>query len=166
MIFPANLALFRNVRRAGSLDLTFDLCFLARQLGIAQELPRKCPDTQFVLDHCGVPDIAGGIVESWRAAIRDLAGLPNVACKISGVLAYCSPENATVEAVRPWVEHCIESFWMGSPCLGKRLAGVQHPLISPCPEFKDLAADCRVGPLRMSRRSYFRKMLSVSMESK
>ena len=100
----------QNVRHAGSLGLTFDLCFLARQLGIALELARKCPDTQFVLDHCGVPDIAGGTMDSWSAAIRDLAGLPNVACKISGVIAYCSPENATVEAVRPWAEHCIESF--------------------------------------------------------
>jgi predicted TIM-barrel fold metal-dependent hydrolase len=100
----------QNVRRAGSLGLTFDLCFFARQLGIALELARTCPDTQFVLDHCGVPDIAGGTMDSWCAAIRDLAGLPNVACKISGVLTYCSPGNATVHAVRPWVEHCIESF--------------------------------------------------------
>jgi predicted TIM-barrel fold metal-dependent hydrolase len=100
----------QNVRHAGSLGLTFDLCFFARQLGIALELARKCPDTQFVLDHCGVPDIAGGIMDSWCAAIHDLAGLPNVACKISGVLAYCSPGNATMQEVRPWVEHCIESF--------------------------------------------------------
>ena len=49
-------------------------------------------------------------MDNWCAAIRDLAGQPNVACKISGVLAYCSPGNATVQAVRPWVEHCIESF--------------------------------------------------------
>lgn len=100
----------QNVRRVGSLGLTFDLCFFARQLGIALELARNCPDTQFVLDHCGVPDIAGGVMDSWCAAIRDLAVLPNVACKISGILAYCSPGNATVQAVRPWVEHCIESF--------------------------------------------------------
>lgn len=100
----------QNVRHAGSLGLTFDLCFLARQLGIALELARECPDTQFVLDHCGVPDIAGGAMDGWCAAIRDLAGLPNVACKVSGVLAYCSPGNATVQSVRPWVEHCIESF--------------------------------------------------------
>jgi len=99
-----------NIRCAGRAGLTFDLCFLARQLGIALELARKCPDTQFVLDHCGVPDIAGGIMDGWCADLRDLSGLPNVACKISGVLAYCSPENAKLQAVRPWVEHCIESF--------------------------------------------------------
>jgi predicted TIM-barrel fold metal-dependent hydrolase len=100
----------QNVRRAGRLGLTFDLCFFARQLGIALELARKCPDMQFVLDHCGVPDIVKGAMDGWGAAIRDLASLPNVACKISGVLAYCSPENATMHAVRPWIEHCIESF--------------------------------------------------------
>jgi len=104
------LRFVQNVSHAGNLGLTFDLCFLARQLGIALELARNCPDTQFVLDHCGVPDIAGGIKDSWSAAVRDLARLPNVACKISGVLAYCSPGNATVQEVRPWVEHCIECF--------------------------------------------------------
>lgn len=99
-----------NVRRIGRSGLTFDLCFLARQLPLALELAKKCPQTQFVLDHCGVPDIAAGALDPWREAIRKTAALANVACKISGVLAYCRPGNATAEAVRPYVEHCIECF--------------------------------------------------------
>lgn len=99
-----------NVRLMGRMGLTFDLCFLARQLPIALELARKCPDTQLILDHCGVPDVANQALEPWRENMRALAALPNVACKISGVLAYCKPENATLEAVRPFVEHSIECF--------------------------------------------------------
>ena len=99
-----------NVRWLGQQKLTFDLCFLARQLPIAIELARKCPETQLILDHCGVPDIAGGAIDPWRTHITNLARLPNVACKISGVLAYCKPGEATIETIRPYVEHCIEQF--------------------------------------------------------
>jgi predicted TIM-barrel fold metal-dependent hydrolase len=99
-----------NVRWLGSQGFAFDLCFLARQLPIAIELASKCPDTRLILDHCGVPDIAGGAVDPWRQHIREIARLPNVACKISGVLAYCKPDDATLEAVKPCVDHCIECF--------------------------------------------------------
>ncbi len=99
-----------NVNKLARYDLTFDLCFLARQLPLACQLVRHCPNIQFVLDHCGVPDIAGEALDPWREDIRKVAALPNVACKISGVLAYCSPDNATAEAVRPYIEHCIETF--------------------------------------------------------
>ena len=99
-----------NVRLMGRMGLTFDLCFLAGQLPAARELAQNCPGTQFILDHCGVPDVAAQVLDPWRENIRALAAFPNVACKISGVLAYAAPGNATAAAVRPFVEHCIESF--------------------------------------------------------
>ncbi len=103
--------LFRaNLREIGRRSLTFDMCFLARQLPIARDLARACPDVSLVLDHCGVPDIAGGGFEPWRTGIAELARLPNVTAKISGVLAYCTPDTATLATIRPYVEHVIASF--------------------------------------------------------
>lgn len=103
-------ALFEeNVRRLAPHKLTFDLCVLARQLPLAVALARKCPDVQFVLDHCGVPDVKGKAFDPWRAHIKELAVLPNVACKISGLVAYAGA-NWTVDDLRPWVEHVVASF--------------------------------------------------------
>jgi predicted TIM-barrel fold metal-dependent hydrolase len=99
-----------NIRLLGTRGLTFDLCFQARQLPLAVELAVACPDVSFVLDHCGVPDVASAESEPWRTDIAALADLPNVACKISGVLAYCDPAHADRAAVTPYVEHCIETF--------------------------------------------------------
>jgi predicted TIM-barrel fold metal-dependent hydrolase len=99
-----------NVRRIGARGLVFDMVFLARQLPLARELALACPDTAFVLDHCGVPDIAGGGLDPWRAGITALAELPNVTAKISGVMAYCAPGGATLAAIRPYVEHVIATF--------------------------------------------------------
>lgn len=98
-----------NIRRLGDAGLPFDLCVLARQLPVGRELAEKCPDTQFVLDHCGVPDVAGKALDPWRADIEALAALPNVAAKISGVVAYARADW-TINDLRPFVEHVIESF--------------------------------------------------------
>jgi predicted TIM-barrel fold metal-dependent hydrolase len=99
-----------NVRRIGAAGLPFDLCLLARQLPLGLELVRAAPETCFVLDHCGVPDIAGGGLDPWRAHVRALADEENVVAKVSGVLAYCDPARAGPDAVSPYLEHVIDSF--------------------------------------------------------
>lgn len=99
-----------NLRKIGAAGRAFDMCFLARQLPLAAELADACPDTTLILDHCGVPDIAGGGLDPWREDIRRLSERPNVSCKLSGILAYCAPENATLEAIRPYVDHVLETF--------------------------------------------------------
>jgi predicted TIM-barrel fold metal-dependent hydrolase len=86
------------------------MCFLARQLGIARDLAIACDGTRFVLDHCGVPDIAGGVWEPWHRGIVAMAALPNVVAKLSGVFAYVKPGEASLATVRPWVEAVIEAF--------------------------------------------------------
>ena len=98
-----------NLRRLTQHDLSFDLCVLARQLPIAIRLARACPDVRFVLDHCGVPDIEAQALDPWRERITQLAALPNVACKISGVVAYAGADWTTAD-LRPYVEHCIQAF--------------------------------------------------------
>ncbi len=99
-----------NLRRLAGTGLSFDLCVLARQLPIAATLVRACPDVPFILDHCGVPDIKAKALDPWRAGITALAALPNLACKISGIVAYTDPAGWTTDDLRPYVEHCIESF--------------------------------------------------------
>ena len=102
--------LFReNIARLGAAGLPFDIVMLARQLPLAQALADACPDTTFVLDHCGVPDIAGGAFEPWAAQITALARRPNVNIKLSGVTAYCGG-HWTLATLRPWIGHIAEQF--------------------------------------------------------
>jgi predicted TIM-barrel fold metal-dependent hydrolase len=107
----SELPLFReNVRRLAGTGLTFDLCVLPHQLPKAIALADLAPDVQFILDHCGVPDIRGGAREPWASYVAELARRPNVAAKISGVVAYADPDTWTAETLRPWVEHTISAF--------------------------------------------------------
>lgn len=98
-----------NLRRIGERGLTFDLCLLARQLPIGIALARACPNLQFVLDHCGNPDIEGGRLDSWRADMNALAAQPNVACKVSGIVTN-APAGWTVDSLRPVFEQVTETF--------------------------------------------------------
>jgi len=107
-------ATFRaNLKKIGRKGLAFDMCFLARQLPIAEELARACDGQQLVLDHCGVPDIAGGAFDDWARGIDRLSALPHVSVKLSGISAYCAPGTANVALLRPWVDHVISRFGPG-----------------------------------------------------
>jgi len=100
----------KNVAKLGPRKLTFDICARQDQLVIMQGLVDACPDTQFILDHCGNPDIARGDFEGWRKVLAPLAERPNVAVKLSGVPICCPPDEANADTLRPWIESTLELF--------------------------------------------------------
>ena len=103
--------LFReNLKRLSGTGLTFDLVVQPHQIPKAIALADLAPDVQFILDHCGVPDIKGSTELPWREHVAEIARRPNVTAKISGVVAYADAENWTVETLRPYVEHVMEAF--------------------------------------------------------
>jgi predicted TIM-barrel fold metal-dependent hydrolase len=103
-------ALFReNIRRLGGTGLNFDLCVLPHQIEKAIALADLAPDVSFVLDHCGVPDIKSGGYNAWKGPLADIARRPNVTVKLSGLPAY-GAENWTLEDLKPYFHHVVESF--------------------------------------------------------
>jgi predicted TIM-barrel fold metal-dependent hydrolase len=105
-----------DVARLGRHGLTFDICVLQRQLGLALDLVRSCPGTVFILDHCGVPDIAHNAAPhgegflAWRRAVGALAAEPNVHGKISGLTTYAAEGQRTEDGLRCYVDTMLESF--------------------------------------------------------
>jgi len=100
----------KNVRKIGVSGKTFDICFLPGQLPIACELAKACENTKLILNHCGVPDIAGNGLDPWRQDIKALAQIPNVICKLSGLMAYCAPGTSSLETIEPYVDHVLNCF--------------------------------------------------------
>ncbi|MEM9965642.1 MAG: amidohydrolase family protein [Asticcacaulis sp.] len=97
----------RNVHRRG---LHFELCLKHHQLEETIELVRQCPDGAFVLDHCAKPDIAGGMREPWLTQIRTLAALPNVVCKISGLVTEADWKNWLPHEVLWYAQQAADAF--------------------------------------------------------
>ncbi|WP_026615725.1 amidohydrolase family protein [Ensifer aridi] len=102
--------LFReNIRRLGGTGLNFDLCVLPHQIEKAIALADLAPDVSFVLDHCGVPDVKSGGYDAWKGPVAEIARRPNVTAKLSGLPAY-GAENWTLEDMKPYFAHVVESF--------------------------------------------------------
>lgn len=99
-----------GVKLIGRHGLTFDICVKHFALVFALELVRRCPDVQFVLDHIGKPGIKHGLREPWWSQMKELARLPNVVCKISGVITEADHNAWTKDQVKPYVAHAIDCF--------------------------------------------------------
>ena len=90
--------------------MSFDICIRHYQLVYAIELIKKCPNVRFILDHIAKPDIKHGLMEPWKSQIREMAKLPNVVCKVSGVATEADHKTWTRQQLRPYIDHVIESF--------------------------------------------------------
>lgn len=113
-----------NLRLLPKFDMTFDICAKSHELMLIPPLVEACPEVQFILDHCGNPKIGDGEWENWTTRMERIAALPNVVCKISGILANVKP-GWTVDQLRPYVEFCIETFgW------DRVVWGSDHPVVT------------------------------------
>jgi L-fuconolactonase len=95
----------RGLRAVGEAGLVYDLLVRTRELPAAVETVRRNPGTKFVLDHAGKRPPDDG---AWAKGVAVLAELPNVACKLSGLLAEFDPQG-TVALARGWFgpERCM-----------------------------------------------------------
>ena len=99
-----------GVQMLPQFGLSFDICIRHQQLPAVIELVRQSPETSFILDHSAKPDIKGGTLEPWRAHIRALAALPNIVCKISGLVTEADHTQWTTADLAPYVAHVLEQF--------------------------------------------------------
>ena len=108
--FCTQASFIDGVRKVGARGLTFDLCATHDQLREVVQLVRVCPDTRFVLDHCGKPDIRNARLEPWSADIACLAELENVTCKLSGLVTEADHIAWRESDLVPYASHVIEQF--------------------------------------------------------
>jgi L-fuconolactonase len=108
--FCGQRAFVEGVREVGRRGLTFDLCATHDQLAEVTDLVRQCPDTRFVLDHCGKPAIRNGGLDPWRAALARLAAHPNVWCKLSGLLTEADPVGWREADLVPYAAAVVDCF--------------------------------------------------------
>src|SRR5579871_4789985 len=99
-----------GVRLLAEYHLSFDLCIKHRQLPSVIELVRRCPYTTFILDHLAKPDIQHHQLEPWKTNLRALAELPNVACKLSGMVTEADHANWQPADLEPYIASVFESF--------------------------------------------------------
>jgi L-fuconolactonase len=63
-----------------------------------------------VVDHIAKPLIASGEMEPWASDIAAVAKVPGVYCKVSGMVTQADHSGWTVDDLRPYLAHVVESF--------------------------------------------------------
>ncbi|MBL8756378.1 MAG: amidohydrolase family protein [Planctomycetes bacterium] len=76
----------RGVRSLAAHGLVYDILVFPRQLAAAERFVQALPGQPFVLDHLAKPDVLRGERTAWERGFRGLARLPNVSCKLSGMV--------------------------------------------------------------------------------
>jgi L-fuconolactonase len=93
-------------------DHVFSLDILVqnwREIPLATLLAKRLPGLAIVLDHCGKPDVAGGRFDPWARYIEELASLPHVVCKLSGLLN-CAGPGADPADVEVYLNRVLRAF--------------------------------------------------------
>ncbi|MDR5798131.1 amidohydrolase family protein [Caballeronia sp. LZ008] len=91
-------------------DLSFDICIDPHQFADTIQMVERCPEVSFVLDHMGKPDVKENKLSAWREHIVQMAALPNIVCKISGLLTQADHAAWREDQVIPVIEHAIDCF--------------------------------------------------------
>lgn len=100
----------RGTQILAEYGLSCDICIRHHQLASTIELVRQSPQVNFILDHIGKPNIAAGLLEPWREQMRELASLPNIVCKVSGMVTEADPANWQPADLEPYVSHVLAVF--------------------------------------------------------
>lgn len=116
-----------DIRLLGKWGKRFDLCAPPQRLPAAISVVDQCPETQFIVDHCGnadpkafwsdkrrseVPQAgdASHDADAWRRDMGSLAKRSNVVCKISGIVSRAPRESWKAADLAPIVMHCLDVF--------------------------------------------------------
>jgi len=100
----------RGVHSVSGSGWPFDLCITADQLPEVLALVERCPDTWFVLDHCGKPAIRDDAFDDWARDLERLAGHDRVSCKLSGLLTESREEQRWAAGLAKWIDRARECF--------------------------------------------------------
>ena len=90
-------------------DLVASIAAQWQDMEKVRDLAARFPNTVIVIDHAGGPmERTPEYFNNWKQGMQTAAQAENIICKISGL--GMGDHNWTVDSIRPYVLHCIETF--------------------------------------------------------
>ena len=102
-----------NIRLLGELGLSFDLCMRPAEIQDAVELVDACPETRFIIDHCGNMSVQPDQQQDhpdWETGMRRMAECEHVFCKISGIIATATRGAWQPADLKQNIDFCLDTF--------------------------------------------------------
>jgi L-fuconolactonase len=100
----------RGLAAVEAADLAYDLLVRPREMPAALAVAREMPGLRLVIDHLAKPPIRSGATEPWASLLHPFGELPNVSCKLSGLVTEADPASWQVDGLAPYVEIALETF--------------------------------------------------------
>ena len=108
----------RGISYLKDYNLTYDFLLFPHHLPIAFKVASMFPEQRFALDHISKPLIKQKIFEPWADDIKELAGLPNVFCKLSGMVNEADWVNWQPEEFFPFIDVAVRAFGIDRVMIG------------------------------------------------
>jgi len=89
---------------------TYDILIYPDQLKYAYKLAARFPNQKFVIDHIAKPYIKDGRIDGWKQDMQAIAQLPNVFCKISGMVTEADWKQWKPKDFIPYLDVVVEAF--------------------------------------------------------
>jgi L-fuconolactonase len=100
----------RGIAALKPYGFTYDILVYPHQLPAAVAFAKKFPEHRLVLDHLAKPDFETGELKGWEPHIRALAAMPNVYCKLSGMVTEADLQHWQPEDFTPFLDVALEAF--------------------------------------------------------
>lgn len=98
------------VRLLPKYGLSMDLSIKPASAAQTLKMIQSCPDTQFILDHLGKPNIKQNAYSQFQQNMDAFAALPNVTAKISGLITEADWNQWSEEEIQKYIRYAIVSF--------------------------------------------------------
>ncbi|WP_306026879.1 amidohydrolase [Stappia sp. MMSF_3263] len=107
-----------NLARMAERGVAFDVLSFPRHLANVTRALEAVPQLRAVVDHLSKPAIAAREFDGWATGISRLAALPNVHCKLSGMITEADHASWRPADLEPYVDHVLSAFGPGRLMFG------------------------------------------------
>jgi L-fuconolactonase len=100
----------RGLAAVAEAGLVYDLLVRVRELPAALAAARRLPEARFVVDHLAKPPLGDGRTRGWETGLAALARLPNVWCKLSGLVTEAPWTSWRRDELVPYLRRALDWF--------------------------------------------------------
>ncbi|RZS98129.1 amidohydrolase family protein [Cecembia calidifontis] len=103
-------AFLQGISLLSKYHFTYDILIFPKHLPAALEFVKKFPNQAFIIDHLAKPAIKSGEFEHWSKGIKELSEIPNLYCKVSGMVTEADWKKWKKEDFIPYLDHITDCF--------------------------------------------------------
>jgi L-fucono-1,5-lactonase len=100
----------RGLSQLARRGVPYDLLLRPPHLKLVPRVAELVPELRMVIDHIAKPPIAAQKFDGWAEDMEAAAQIPQICCKLSGMITEDDPRGWKAEHLKPYVSHVLKLF--------------------------------------------------------